>query len=264
LAPTQSSMPDSDLPPGNPFSRLVSDLPGLGWADRFGRMAAFGLSLLLRFAYHLLYHPLAFTYDLAAWIVSAGEWSEWRRCVLPFLRPGPVLEIAHGTGTLSLDMADRGYAVTAVDLSPEMNRIAAAKKRRWLEQKARAGRSFDDARPIRAEDGPALVRADVRKLPFRPGIFTSAVATFPAEFLFQSEAMRAVYRALAPGGRWIIIPTAYPGWIAKRILRDDQAALSGGMQHAVLNPLKRCGFSASVNIIHRPRSRVMVILAEKQ
>jgi ubiquinone/menaquinone biosynthesis C-methylase UbiE len=243
-------MPETPAPRQDSFSRLVADLSQLSWTGRIGRIAALGISFLLRIAYHLLYHQLAFTYDLAAWIVSAGQWADWRRCVLPYLPAGPVLEIAHGTGTLSLDMTDRGYAVTAIDLSPEMGSIAAWKKRKWSKRSQGAG--------------PALIRADVCRLPFRAGHFSSAVATFPADFLFQSEAAREVHRALRPGGRWIIIPTAYPEWIAKRLLRDEQSAFSKPVWHAILDPVEDCGFTVRMEIVRRPKSRVLIILAEKE
>jgi ubiquinone/menaquinone biosynthesis C-methylase UbiE len=220
-----------------------------------GRAAASVLAFLLRTAFHLLYHQLAFTYDLVAWIVSAGEWADWRRCVLPHLPAGPVLEIAHGTGTLSLDMADAGYAVTAVDLSPAMGRIASGKKRAW--RKRRASQNASSA------GGPSLVRADIRRLPFRSGHFSSATATFPAEFLFQAEAMREVHRALAPGGRWVIIPTAFPEWIAGRFLRNGREPLSVPVWKAVIDPLQAAGFRIRADIVRRPRSRVLLILAEK-
>jgi ubiquinone/menaquinone biosynthesis C-methylase UbiE len=227
------------------------------------RAAAALLSTLLNFAFNLLYHPLAFSYDLVAWIVSAGEWAEWRRCVLPFLLPGPVLEIAHGTGTLSLDMADRGYPVTAIDLSPEMGSIALGKKRSWLAQKQPGNGSPLEPWLLRSVAGPALVRADVRRLPLQEGYFASAVATFPADFLFQIESSREVHRALRPGGRWIILPTAYPEWIAERVLRNGDAHRSGAVWRAVTDPLEKTGFRVRTEIVRRPRSRVVLIVAEK-
>jgi ubiquinone/menaquinone biosynthesis C-methylase UbiE len=240
------------MPMSDPYSKPEPDPYAFGRRGFAGRAAASVLSFFLRIAFHLLYHQLAFTYDLVAWIVSAGEWADWRRCVLPYLPSGPVLEIAHGTGTLSLDMADAGDAVTAVDLSPAMGKIAAGKKRKWLKQSMR-----------RTTDGPSLVRADVRCLPFRGGSFASATATFPADFLFQAETIIEVHRALAPGGRWIILPAAFPEWIAKRIFRDEKPELSVPIWHAIVEPLETRGFRVRTEVVHRPRSRVMLILAEK-
>jgi ubiquinone/menaquinone biosynthesis C-methylase UbiE len=131
------------------------------------------ISRLLRIAYHLLYYPLAFSYDLVAWMVSGGEWADWRRSVFPFLTPGPVLEAAHGTGTLALEMAARGHAVTAFDLSPAMGRIARGK------QCAALRRSSPGIRC----DNPFLIRANIFQLPLADETFACAVSTFPAEFI---------------------------------------------------------------------------------
>jgi ubiquinone/menaquinone biosynthesis C-methylase UbiE len=251
-------MPDPHPPSTAPLSRIRPGLPG-----RLLAAAAFLLAAVFRFAFHLLYYPLAFTYDAVAWIVSAGEWADWRRCAIPHLLPGPVLEIAHGTGTLSLDMSERGYAVTAVDLSPAMGRIAGGKKRRWLSRRRPGDSSHTAARMSRAAEGPSLVRADVLHLPFSGGYFASATATFPADFLFQRETFREVHRVLRPGGRWIIVPTAFPEWFAKRWMPDDDALAVRKAWQTILRGMEEAGFSARVEIVRRTRSRVVIILADK-
>lgn len=256
-------MPDPHPSPADPVSRRQPDPSRPGFAGRIGRAAASLLSILLRFAFHLLYYPLAFTYDAVAWTVSAGEWADWRRCVIPYLLPGPVLEIAHGTGTLSLDISEFGHAVTAIDLSPAMGNIARGKKRKWLSRHQPGNSIQAAARTSRAADGPLLVRADVQRLPFREGFFPSATATFPADFLFQLDTFREVYRSLRPGGRWIILPTAFPEWLAKRVLPDDDAGASSVVWRPILHSMEECGFSVRMETVHRPRSRVVLILAEK-
>jgi ubiquinone/menaquinone biosynthesis C-methylase UbiE len=240
----QTISPD---PPAHP---PINSTPG----GRIGRGAAAILTALLQFAFYLLYHPLAFAYDLVAWIVSAGEWADWRRCVIPYVLPGRVLEIAHGTGTLSLELAWRGFAVTAVDLSPAMGRIARGKIRR----------SKNNAPGTRPVHCPVLARADVQRLPFQAGVFNSATATFPADFLFQTATFREVHRALVPDGRLIIIPTAYPEWFAKQMLPEDAKPSSDGLWRKLLDQMEECGFRARVEIVRRPRSRVVLILAEKE
>ncbi|MGV9243444.1 class I SAM-dependent methyltransferase [Streptomyces sp. NPDC003710] len=54
-----------------------------------------------------------------AWAARMGEW-------LP-PRPGDVLDLGCGTGSLSLLAAERGHRVTGVDLSPAMVALARAK-----------------------------------------------------------------------------------------------------------------------------------------
>jgi ubiquinone/menaquinone biosynthesis C-methylase UbiE len=242
-------MPESrTLSPDPPARAPVGFSPG----GRIGRWAALALAALLRGAFHLLYHPLAFSYDLVAWIVSAGEWADWRRCVIPYLPPGRVLEIAHGTGTLSLDMAERGYAITGIDLSPAMGKIARAKIRR--RRKPALGSASD----------PELVQADVSLLPFKMESFSAATATFPADFMFLRSAFRAVHRVLRPGGIWILLPTAFPEWFAKRLLPDRELISSSTVWSSLIRNMEECGFRVRMEIVRRPRSRVLLILAEKE
>jgi ubiquinone/menaquinone biosynthesis C-methylase UbiE len=204
----------------------------------------------MNLAFHLLYYPFAFAYDAVAWVVSAGEWADWRRCVLPFLKPGPVLEVAHGTGSLALDMANAGYAVTALDLSPAMSRIAAGKRRAWLRR-----------HPSQA--GPNLLRAKVFPLPFGAACFTNIVSTFPADFIFDARMFTEAHRCLAPGGRLIIIPTASPEWLAARssIFAGETGSANTGFNlfRNILPP----DFRVRVEIVRRARSRVLVLIAEK-
>jgi ubiquinone/menaquinone biosynthesis C-methylase UbiE len=246
-------MPKPSFPTVEIYSDLRGGPPRSGIRARLIWAAAHVFTALLRLAFHLLYYPLAFTYDAVAWVVSAGEWAEWRRCVIPHLPPGRVLEMAHGTGTLALEMADRGFAVAAVDLSPAMGKIASGKKR------ARGAASASMPSP-----DPALVRADVRQLPFPNGFFSSAVSTFPAEFIFQPRTLREVRRILEPGGLWIILPTAYPEWIASRLLPVDRRDPSLDPLAGFARHLEAEGFSVSTEIVRRPHSRVMLILAEKK
>src|SRR5262245_42103543 len=92
-------------PPGHP---VVNSLPG-------GSPAVW-MRGFLRWSYGLLYNQLAWTYDLVSWIVSAGQWRAWQRSALPFLPGRPVLEVAHGTGNLLLDLLSLGLEPVGLDL----------------------------------------------------------------------------------------------------------------------------------------------------
>jgi ubiquinone/menaquinone biosynthesis C-methylase UbiE len=242
-------MPD----PAGPSPEFNIERVASGFAGKISAWLASALTALLRFAFHLLYHQLAFSYDAVAWIVSAGEWAGWRRCVIPHLPPGRVLEIAHGTGTLSLDLAARGYSVSGIDLSPAMGKIARAKIRRRRASAADIGSAGE----------PGLVQADVQRLPFPSDTFAAATATFPADFLFQRSTFHAVHRALRPGGIWVIVPTAFPEWFAKRWLPDEGTISSGAIWRPLIRNMEECGFRVRMEIVRRPRSRVVLILAEK-
>lgn len=146
---------------------------------------------LCRWATHRLYDRLAWAYDPVAWLVSLGQWAEWRRRALDYLPPGRILEVGFGTGELLIEMGRRGMDAYGLDLSPQMHRIVAGKMRR---------RSV--ALPV--------VRADARAIPFAGGSFAAVVATFPAEYIMAPETLREVARVLADaspdgrGGRFVV------------------------------------------------------------
>src|SRR5688572_20675167 len=88
---------------------------------------------LVRFGFRLLYYEMAWTYDLVSWGVSLGHWRKWQRAALPHLKASTdslVLEMAHGTANLQIDLAQAGLKAIGLDLSPYMGRIARRKLRR--------------------------------------------------------------------------------------------------------------------------------------
>ena len=119
---------------------------------------------------------MAWSYDLVAWSVSFGQWAAWRRLALLFLQPGPILELAYGTGGLFADMLDAGYQPMGIDFSPYMARLA---RRRLQRQNM----------PI------PLNRAKAQALPFPSNSFSNVVATFPTNYIFEPQTLAEVYRA---------------------------------------------------------------------
>ena len=81
-------------------------------------------------ATELLYHSFAWAYDLVAWLVSFGQWAQWRRDSLDYLQPGSVLEVGFGTGELLIEMSEMGLNVVGVELSPQMHRVTRRKLRK--------------------------------------------------------------------------------------------------------------------------------------
>ncbi|MEO8608541.1 MAG: class I SAM-dependent methyltransferase [Chloroflexota bacterium] len=145
---------------------------------------------LVRFGFRLLYNEMAFTYDLVSNIVSLGAWRCWQRAALKHLTAQPgnlILELAHGTGNLQLDLLDAGYRTIGYDLSPYMGRIANAKL-------------------VHYGYSAKLVRGKAQELPFPPGAFAAVVSTFPTNFIVQPKTLREVHRILQPKGQFIIVP----------------------------------------------------------
>ena len=146
-------------------------------------------SRLVRFGFQQLYTRFAWAYDAAAAGVSFGEWLEWGRCAIPFLRGRRILELAHGPGHLHVTLRAQGLDVTSIDLSAQMS--------------ARARRR------VVAVHGSAhvnlhLARANACRLPFRDATFESVVSTFPTNFIVMPEALSEARRVLEPGGRLVV------------------------------------------------------------
>ena len=141
----------------------------------------------MRTFFRLLYHELAWAYDLVAWLVSFGQWKAWGRAALSRLRGQRVLELAHGPGHLLVTMKRAGFAPVGLDLSPQMGRLARKRLR----------------------DGSCdvpLVRARAQALPFRAGAFDSVVSTFPTEFIVDPATVQEIARVIEQGGRVVLVP----------------------------------------------------------
>lgn len=144
---------------------------------------------LVAFGFRLLYNEMAFTYDWVSWIVSLGQWRSWQRSVIQFL-PAPsagfVLDLAHGTGNLHLDLLKADYQLAGFDLSPYMGEIASKKVKN-------AGFEGQFARGL------------AQKLPFADKSFAAVVSTFPTSFIIDPESLKELNRVLADDGKLIIV-----------------------------------------------------------
>ena len=208
---------------------------------------------LLLLAFALLYNQLAWSYDLVSWTVSAGQWRSWQRAALPYLRGRAVLEIAHGTGNLLLDLISLGFQPVGLDLSPAMGRIAGRKLKRVLG----------------APELPVpLLRARVEALPFAGETFPSLLSTFPAEFFVQPPVIAEYYRVLQPGGVLVCVPAAqitslglFDRWAAALFRATGQA--STAWFDRVVAQYTAAGFHARLERVQLPRSLVFILVAEK-
>jgi ubiquinone/menaquinone biosynthesis C-methylase UbiE len=207
---------------------------------------------LVRFGFRLLYNEFAFTYDVVSRVVSLGAWRCWQRSTLKHIyADGLVLELAHGTGDLQLDLNSAGHKTIGYDLSPHMGRLA----RRKL---------------LRHGIDPRLTRGAAQALPFRDEQFTSVVSTFPSEFIIAPETLREVWRVLADSGVLVIVPgaTFSGGGAAKALLewlykitgqRQPEADLSGQYEAWFAG----YGFQVEVRQEPCPHSVALVIIARK-
>ena len=72
------------------------------------------------------YEALAFSYDALTYDIAYDETCEFMESILRTLgkTPKTVLDLACGTGSMSVRMAQRGYTVTGSDISSEMLTVA--------------------------------------------------------------------------------------------------------------------------------------------
>ncbi len=154
--------------------------------------------------FRLLYHELAWSYELVSWLVSRGLWHRWQRAALAYLpAEGRILEVGFGPGHLLVDLTRgaggghldtqagvgiqqpcAGCQVFGLDLSPAMLRLA----RRRLAR---------HALPV------PLVQGRAEVLPFASGSFDAVVVTFPTPFVYDPAWIRdliRVLRGVRPGG----------------------------------------------------------------
>lgn len=210
---------------------------------------------LIRFGFRLLYNELAFTYDFVSVVVSLGQWRCWGRAALQFIeaQPGePVLELAHGTGNLHLDLHAAGYRAYGYDLSPYMGRIA--------------------QRKLRKAGYPArLIRGKAQRLPFPNSSFRAVVCTFPTDFILAPATLAEVHRVLQTDGRLIIVPNGMltgTGVIAKgieflyRITGQREQKNEGSL--GVVDYFAAYGYKADAYSVPCKRSIAQVIVARKE
>jgi SAM-dependent methyltransferase len=202
---------------------------------------------LIRQGFSLLYNQMAWSYDGVAWAVSLGQWQEWGRAAIPFLRGPRVLDLAHGTGNLLPALVSAGHRAVGYDLSPFMGRIA---RRKMVKRGLRA----------------PLARGMAQHLPFRSGTFNSVVSTFPAEFILHPLTLSEVRRVLVPDGVLVVVPVALPTDhnLLTRLI-TWLFAITGQRPPREIGPppqLRAAGFHGETHWISLPRSRVMVIVGQ--
>ncbi len=218
---------------------------------------------IVDFGFHLLYNHFAWSYDIVSWSVSLGEWRKWQLASLEFVQGPAVLEIAHGPGHMLLELQKRGMAVTALDLSPAMSRLAQARLKRS------------------GQDGSvSLLRCQIPDMPFAAETFDSVLSQFPTNFIFRVETLQALNQLLKPGGRLVILPEGHlTGNGPIRTIIHWMFVITGqttGNQKADLaereidlfwadveKMMQACGFTVSLERVQLEKSEATVIVAKK-
>jgi ubiquinone/menaquinone biosynthesis C-methylase UbiE len=210
------------------------------------------LAKFLHFSFDLLYHQLAWGYDLVAWLVSFGRWQSWILAALDRLdltEGGRVLELGFGPGHLQFEMRRRGITCLGIDESRQMCRIA----RRRL-NKTEAG----------------IARGLAGRLPLANESFDAVVATFPAEYIFDQQFLEDTRRVLRGRGKILFLMGVEPGGISlvDRLLRflyritdqDFQSRL-GPVEY--LGRISALGFEVRTEAVEFNKDKLWMILGHK-
>jgi demethylmenaquinone methyltransferase / 2-methoxy-6-polyprenyl-1,4-benzoquinol methylase len=220
-----------------------------------------------------VFDSVAGNYDLMNDLMSAGTHRLWKRFTLALanLRPGQrALDVAGGTGDLAAGLArqvgERGLVVLS-DINAEM----LARGRDRLLDAGFAG-------------NVACVQANAERLPFRDGTFDCITIGFGLRNVTDKEAaLRAMRRALKPGGQLLVLEFSQPRvpglkplydaysfrvlpWLGKLIARDeasyrylaesirmhpDQETLLKMLQEAGLEGCRYHNLSGGIVAVHR-------------
>jgi ubiquinone/menaquinone biosynthesis C-methylase UbiE len=130
-------------------------------------------------------------YDALMASVPYSMWADYVVEIFQHLgvKPRRILDLATGTGSVAIELAERGYEVTGVDLSEPM-----------LEQARRKAHGADlDLR---------FLQADAAELRFPPASFDAAVSLYDSlNYILEPERLQRAFdgmaAALAPGGAFI-------------------------------------------------------------
>ena len=199
----------------------------------------------MRLFFRLLYHQLAFTYDLVAASVSFNRWKDWVMSVIPFIKGDRILEIGHGPGHLQRILLSRQLVTVAIDESRQMG---------YLAKRNTAGSA-------------RLTRGLAQYLPFPNETFNTIVSTFPADYINDARTLAEVKRCLLNNGRFIILPVAWPknpflDWLF-RVTGESPSEAVELVKSKFKEPLVKAGFETEARMLDVKSSLLLIVVAKK-
>ncbi|MHC1785005.1 MAG: class I SAM-dependent methyltransferase [Anaerolineaceae bacterium] len=207
------------------------------------------ISYLLKAFFHLLYHGMSFLYDLVADVVSLGRWQDWIYSIISDLEDEPIVELGHGPGHLQKALLKSGRLIFGLDESRQMSGLA---------------RKRLNGLPFR------LIRADARRLPLQSESIPTIVATFPSEYIFQTETLSEIARTLTPTGKAVILLAAWPGGssllekAAQLLFRITGESPPENTDYAAYSQkLDDIGFKSEITFRDCQKTRLLLIILNK-
>jgi demethylmenaquinone methyltransferase / 2-methoxy-6-polyprenyl-1,4-benzoquinol methylase len=162
-----------------------------------------------------MFDRVAPRYDLANTVLSAGQDRHWRRVAVRALGAAPgalVLDVAAGTGMLSLQLCAAGARVLAIDLSWRMLQVGA---RRDRSRSSGHGQLW-------------WCNADALRLPLTDASCDGVAIAFGLRNLPDPAAgLTEFARVVRPGGRLVVLEFSRPAWAPFR------AAYASALRHGV-------------------------------
>lgn len=142
-----------------------------------------------------LFSTIADRYDLITVLLSYGQDQRWKRrlSALAQVEPGiKALDLACGTGDIAFALSAKGATTTALDITPRMLELAAAKQSR--------------ANP------PRWVAGDMMALPFANARFDLVTTGYGIRNVpILKTAIEEIHRVLKPGGLFLSLDFNRPG-----------------------------------------------------
>jgi ubiquinone/menaquinone biosynthesis methyltransferase len=166
-----------------------------------------------------LFSTIADRYDLITVLLSYGQDRRWKRQLLALADVGSgtqALDLACGTGDIAFALSDDGATTTALDITPRMLEIAAAK------------------RPCAR--GPRWIAGDMMALPFSDGRFDVVTTGYGIRNVpVLAVAIREIHRVLKPGGLFLSLDFNRPSTVIVRAVYLSYLTVVGSALGFVLH-----------------------------
>ncbi len=207
------------------------------------------------------------SYDAGIAKYSAGDFGKVREEMLSRVKEGDrVLDVGCGPGTYSIQCAERGASVVAVDVNPQMLYTAElAAKKAAVEDKI----DFHQVTATELEPGPGAPAPGL----FDPGSFDVIVFSLSMSELREVEqlvAMQSAFDLLKPGGKLIVADEVVPAGIGAKVLYHVRRTLmyavtriiAGGATQPVREMAEKfgtCGFDIEDDKLYEGGSLRLVV-----